>query len=231
MKKIYGVVIGCLAIFDILFPYSHPILQSMSPPLCLCQSGEEAEKIDLSHKPRKWTKEREEFLRVNIYLSDEELAKRLSETGKHFTPAGVKLHRILLGYKKKRPGGKKKWTEEIDDWLRENYKLYSDPLLARQIGKQFNISVTGHAVAVRRITLGLREVPYRSSKKWTSERNESLGQNYQSYSDEALVSQLSERFGMKTTMDGVTKQRSRLGLKRTPLIPASSHNRPLDFSL
>ncbi len=97
----------------------------------------------------------------------------------------------------------KKWTKEEEEFIKANYKKYSNKELAEKFG------VTESAIQSKLSKMGLTR---QKQKKWTKEDEEFLKGNYMNMTDEELAEKLN------VTPIAIKRKLNRMGLKRNAVI-------------
>jgi len=114
---------------------------------------------------KKWTPEREQFLQENYEeMSNALLAKKLATTE---LAIAKKMSRMGLARKPERKWSR--WTPERKQFLRDNFEVMSNTLLAKKLG------TTESAVAVKMSYMGLVRKP---RWKWSRKKENFLRANY-----------------------------------------------------
>lgn len=97
---------------------------------------------------RKWTAESERYLKA-VYktLSDEQIQLKLRHKfNLNFTTGSIKAKREKLKLLRGRIYAPKIYTEEVVEFIKQNYKEHDNIELANLINKRFNLNLTNNAI-------------------------------------------------------------------------------------
>jgi hypothetical protein len=100
-----------------------------------------------------------------------------------------------------------KWTEEEEEFLRGNYKDYTDKELAEKINKRFNKERTKRSIIWKKRKLNLSKY-----NKWNNDEVQFLIDNYDNFQYSKLADIMSEKFNSKFTEGSINIKLKRLGI-------------------
>jgi len=153
-----------------------------------------------------WTDEMREFLANNYAkMKYEDLAIEMSEKfNLSITVWGISYQLRQMRLKKdpnifkKGHKGKTYWTDEMIQFLIDNFEYMTYEELATTMSKKFNVQMTENSINNKVTRLNLRR-----KVRWTDDMDKYLLDNYQNMFYSQLAEDMSDKFGIKLSMDSV----------------------------
>jgi hypothetical protein len=107
-----------------------------------------------------------------------------------------------------------KWSEEEEEFLRDNYKDYTDKELAEKINKEFDQNRSSKSIKSKRGNLTLRKEKTVKNTKWTTEQVKFLKNNYSQFSNKKLVKLFNKEFNLERSRSSIQNKGHKMGLEK-----------------
>lgn len=108
----------------------------------------------------------------------------------------------------------RKWTKEIEEFLKANVKGRYNRELRKMIYEKFNVDFTESALNSKKRVLGLKSELETTISKYTPEVQEYIFNNYQGKDNIDLAKEVNEKFGLNLSNDSISNFKLRMKRER-----------------